>query len=269
MSLAGKQFQIVDTMDVTGIIKNTDGTTTTIFSGETSKASLDEKTDKIEIYSGIGNNRTFIMHNKKQMSMDVNIRAFDLNFLAYKNGVALDTASKGSFYIGKSVPITTHSASITGVTRIISIKNLAGQDLKILSSAPVDATGVQVAIATKTATLTFYTSYADTAVIVSYEGDAGALKDNYTINFYGNAFPKGVELLCNTVAYDEGTEAIVGDFYVDIYSALGDPDFSLAFEVGKPVEIDTKFDILVPRSLPDGTDNTVTKAIGKMVITER
>lgn len=134
MSLEGRGFQVIDTLEVYGIIHNPDGTTKQLFSGETSKADLDTKTEKIEVYSGIGNNRTFLMHDKKQMSMNVTINAFDPEFLAYKNGVDLDKTSRGTLYMAQKNSVTTGTCILEGATRVIALKDSNDKELQIITS---------------------------------------------------------------------------------------------------------------------------------------
>lgn len=148
MSLLGKGFQVADTIDLTGIVHNLDGTTTRLFTAETEKADIETKTDKIEVYSGIGVNRTFLMHTKKQMSMNVTINMFDPNFMAYKNGKKLDTTSRKTIYNNQKNSVTTGTCIISGASRIISLIDSNENNLQLITTGTPTTGQVLVAYTT-------------------------------------------------------------------------------------------------------------------------
>ncbi|GCD10441.1 hypothetical protein [Clostridium tagluense] len=267
MSLFGKDLQMVDTFNVSYIIKDDDGVARKLFSGSTSKATLDSKVDKIEVFSGIGQQKTFSLFTKKDLSLDVEIEEFDLNYIAMKHGVFIDKSQKGTFVVGKSYPVTALATTILKCTRLINLQDEAGVDLKIVATKPSKVNEVQVVITAGTAVLTLEATSTVKNLVATFEGEADALKDNYTISFGARAFPKGGELICQSIAYDS-TPSIVGDIYLNFYNALLDPNGSLDFSMGKATKIPAKFEILRPRKLPDGSLNIDDK-LGNMIITER
>lgn len=261
MSLAGKNLQVIDTMDLLCIDKTTGST---IFSGYTTKSALDQQVDRIDIFAGIGGGKITSLKTKKNINLDVIMAEFNLDALASINGVALDKTSTATYYMNQSFAVSTSTATVTGATRILAVRNpLTGEFLKIVSGTPASTTEVKVS----GTTLTFHTSYTPTSCLVSYVGNVTG-KDNYTIVFNAKAFPKNCEILLSTVAFDADSQDIVADIYMNFYKGAIDPNFNLSFEVGKNIETPFKVEILVPNTLPDGTVNT-NKEIGKFVVTER
>jgi hypothetical protein len=261
MSLAGKKLQVIDTMDLLCIDKTTGAT---LFSGYTTKSALEQQVDKIDIYAGIGGGKITTLRTRKNITLDVSMAEFNLDALASINGVALDKTSTGTYFINQSFDVTSYTATVTGATRILAVRNpLTGEFLKIVSGTPASVTEVKVA----GTTLTFFNDYTPTTCLVSYVGTVTG-KDNYTIVFNAKAFPKNCEVVLSTVAFDTDTQDIAADIYMNFYKGAIDPNFSLSFEVGKNIETPFKVEILVPNQLPDGTVNT-NKEIGKFVVTER
>ena len=260
MSLTGVNLQVMDVCEIIAIDKTTG---TTMFSGFTTKSAIDQKTEKLDIYAGIGNNKITSLKSKKEITLDLSIANFNLDFLASINGVALDKTTTGTYFMNVSFPISTLAATITNATRILAVRNpVTGDFLKIVSGSPATISEVKVA----GTTLTFYTGFVPTTCLVSYA--APATKDNYTIVFNGKSFPKNAEFLLHTVAYDQQTESIVADVNINFYSGAISPDFTWSFEVGKAITTDVKVDVIMPANLPDGTVNTAGD-IGKMTVTER
>lgn len=265
----GSQFQVVDTMELECRVNDGTGKKRTIATIETSKTGLDQKTTKIEVRSGIGEVKRFELDTKKDLELDANIKAFDLEFFALKNGVSIDKTSKATYYMGQPVAVTTKAATIAKAKRLFSVKTEKGVYIEMVDADPASVNEVKVTITPNTgATLTFHADFVDTSVLVSYEGEVATGKDNYTVHMYADAFPSYCEILGRTVVYDEEQAQVVGDIYVDLYKAKPDANFQLSLEMGKPVEIPVKFTVLCPSKLPDGTLNT-KKELGKMVMTER
>lgn len=261
MPLAGRKLQVIDTMDLLCVDKTTGAT---LFSGYTTKAALDQQVDKIDIFAGIGGEKITTLRTRKNITLDVSMAEFNLDALASINGVALDKTSTATYFMNRSFTVSTSTATVTGATRILAVRNpLTGDFLKIVSGTPSTASEVKVA----GTNLTFHTSYTATTCLVSYVGTVTG-KDNYTIVFNAKAFPKNCEILLSTVAFDTDTQDIVADIYMNFYKGAIDPDFNLSFEVGKNIETPFKVEILVPDKLPDGTVN-VNREIGKFVTTER
>jgi len=262
MSLIGRKLQVIDTMDILLVDKTTGST---IFSGYTTRAGLEQNVEKIDIFAGIGGGKITQLNTRKTMMLDVSMAEFNLDALASINGVALDTISTGTYYINKSFNITTLTATVTDATRILAVRNPdTGEFLKIVSGEPASISEVKVA----GTALTFYTGFTPTTCLVSCAAPATAGKDNYTIIFNAASFPKNCELLLNTVAFDTDTQEIAADLYMNFYKGAIDPNFNLSFEVGKNIETPLKVEVLIPDKMPDGTLNT-TKEIGKFVVTER
>jgi len=261
MSLAGRKLQVIDTMDLLCV---DEATGATLFSGYTTKAALDQQVDKIDIFAGIGGGKITTLRTRKNITLDVSMAEFNLDALASINGVALDKTSTATYFMNQSFSVATSTATITGATRILAVRNpVTGEFLKIVSATPADASEVKVS----GTTLTFHANYTPISCLVSYVGTVSA-KDNYTIVFNAKAFPKNCEILLSTVAFDTDTQDIVADIYMNFYKGAIDPNFNLSFEVGKNIETPFKVEILVPDKLPDGTVN-VNKEIGKFVTTER
>ena len=262
MSLQGKILQTVDTMDV--LFKLPDGIT--MFSGATSKADLETKVDSLDLYAGIGQGKLCSLKTKKDQTVDVSLVEFNLDLFAAVNGVAIDKTSTGSYYMNKSFAITTLSATVTGATRILAVRNPTdGSFLKIVSGSPANINEVKVTGGT---TLTFFTGFLPTTCLVSYEAPATALKDNWTITFDAISFPKAGEFLATCPVFDSATESAVADAYMNFYNCELDGNYTYSFTMGKNIETPMKLSILVPNLLPDGTVNTAKK-VGKFVVTER
>jgi len=263
MSLTGKKLQAIDTMDLLAINLGTGGT---MFSGYTSKAALSQKVTGLDLYAGIGGAKISRLNTKKEIDIDATIVEFDMNFIAALNGVALDTTSTGTYYLNMSFPITTLAATITGATRVIAVRDaVTGDFLKIVSGTPAAINEIKVTGATG---LTFFTGYAPTTCLVSYEGVATTGKDNYTIVFNTKAFPASYELLLKTIAFDGDSQVIAADVTIDFYKCALAGDYTLSFEMGKNIELPVKFSILVPSTLPSGLQNLLGD-IGVMKVTER
>lgn len=262
MSLTGKKLQAIDTMDL--LAKNL-GTGGTMFSGYTSKAALAQKITGLDLYAGIGGAKISRLNTRKEIDIDATIVEFDMDFIAALNGVTLDTISTGTYYLNMSFPITTLAATITGATRVIAVRDsITGDFLKIVSGAPAAINEVRAVAAV----LTFFAGYTPTTCLVSYEAPKTAGKDNYTVVFNTKAFPASYELLLKTIAFDGDSQIIAADVSIDFYKCSLAGDYTLSFEMGKNIELPVKFSILVPSTLPDGTQN-INGDLGKMNVTER
>lgn len=261
MSLEGKKFQVIDTMELMCIITDDDGSKRTLFTGDTDKAELSKKFSKIEVYSGIGQNKKFNLFTKPKTSIKSTIKNFDMDFFAFKNGVELDKTSKDTYFLGKQTDIATGTATIIDANRILSVRKPSGAFYKLVTVEPTTDDEVKI----EGNKLTFKTDTTETSCLVSYIGTA--TKDNLTVVIDGKSIPRSCELILNTVAYDQDTEVIVGNVYIDLYKAKLSPDYDLSFELGKPIEIPTEFDIVLPDKLPTGELN-VDKKYGVMNISE-
>ena len=259
MSLEGKDLQVIDVFD---IMVNIDGKT--LFTGLANESSIENKNEKIDIWAGIGQGKISSLKTKKETTMKFKVAKFDLDYLAAINGVSLDKTSTGSYYFNKSFTVTTLAATVTGATRILGVRKADGTMLKMVSGDPAAIDEVKVA----GTALTFYTGFSDTTVLVTYAGAKTEGKDNLTIKFNSKSFPKNASLLARTVVYDGATENIVADAYIDFYQAAMNGDYTWTFSMGKNIETEVEFEILVPKLLPDGTAN-VGGDTGKLVVTER
>lgn len=260
MSLIGKKLQIIDTQDV--LIKDVT-TNRTIFSGFTTDANLDQKATAIPISGGRGDMLKANLRSKKIITSKITVSAFDLDFIASMNGVALDSTSTGTYKLGESIEVATNTATVAGATEILAVRNNKGEFLTIVSGTPTDATEVEVS----GTNLTFHTSFADTSVLVSYKGTVAVGKDNLTIKLNARSFPKNAEIFYVTDVYDTSSEDIVANCVTRCYRASISPEFTLDFAASKQTPTVMNIDILVPDYLPDGTLNTKGD-IGEMVITE-
>ena len=261
MSLQGKILETVDTMDV--LLRLSDGTT--MFSGSTSKADLATKVDSLDLYAGIGQGKLCSLKTKKDQTIDISLVEFNLEVFSAVNGVVIDKTSTGSYYINNSFTITALGATVTGATRILAVRNpIDGSFLKIVSGSPAAINEVKV-LGTA---LTFYTGFAPTTCLVSYEAPVTGGKDNWTITFDSISFPKAGELLATCPVFDASTETAIADAYMNFYSCALDGNYTYSFTMGKNIETPMKLSILVPSTLPDGTQN-IAKKVGKFVVTER
>lgn len=259
MALDYTNLDAIDTFEVEMIIKESDGTIRTIGSGNTTDGEISRKVDRIEIRDGIGQKLRKVLKTKKEDKIKVKVDQFDLDVFALKNGVKIDKTTKKTIFMWKKVSVATQTATVTGATRILGVKTLSGERLDMVTGTPEVG---QVKVATNV--LTFEATFADTDVYVSYEGDTTG--DNLTIVFDATTFAQAVELVCHTVLY--GQSEIEADWYVHFYECLLNDDFTLNFAGGKVVEQDLEFDILTPKTLPDGTLNT-SNHTGVMYVTER
>ena len=258
MSLVGKKLYVIDTMEV--LVRDV-ATGVPILRGNTTKANVSNKNDKIEVVAGIGQERECILYTKKTTDIEFVVTGIDLEFMARQNGIALDIASKGAYFVDRNVLVTTAAAVIEGATRIIAVKDTDGKFFKIVTTDPL-AGEVKVA----GTGLTFVTGYAGTSCYVTYEGVTA--KDNLTINFNSKTFPKNVEFIGHTIAYDKATEVVVADANINYYLCSLDGDYDWTFEMGKSFDTTVKLGVLVPDFLPSGAINS-TRDTGKFVITER
>ena len=267
MSLQGKKLQVMDTMELELVFKDpVTGASYSFGNGYTGNANLNVETSKTELKAGIGNKTIMTLENEKVMKFTATIKQFDAEFLALKNGVTLDKTSKNSFNINKEFSVSTNTATVSNVVRIINVKDQNGNTMKIVNTAPAQNDEVQVAIVTKTATLTLKTGSGNSKVFVTYEYET--TKDNMTIKFYGNTFAQACELIGKTVAYDQDTSTVIADIFVDFWNAKIDSAYSIDFTAGEFSEIPVEFSIQAPSKKPDGTLNA-ENAYGAMVITER
>lgn len=261
MSLIGKKLQVIDTQDV--LIKDIT-TGRTLFSGFTTSANLDQKVTSIPISGGRGDQLKANLRAKKIITSKIMVSQFELDFIASMNGVALDSASTGAYFMGQSVAVTTQAATVTGATEVLAVRTNSGNFLTIVDVAPVDETEVQVS----GTDLTFYTSFTDTSVLVSYKGTADVGKDNLTISLNARSFPKNARAFLTTDVYATDTEDIVAEQTTELYRVAIDPTFTIDYTASKQSQTTMNLDILVPDFLPDGTINTAGD-IGQIVTTEK
>lgn len=261
MAIDYNNLHVIDTFEVEMITTNSDGSKTTVGTGQTKTSEISRQVDKIEIRNGIGQQLRTTLKTKKQDKFKVTVDNFDLEVLALKNGIELDKTSKKTLFWDKEVAVTTASATVSDASRVLCVKTIDGKRLKMITGDPTTDDEVKVS----GTTLTLKTGSTATKVLVTYEGDTTG--DNFTIVFDSKTFAKSMELLCHTIAYDEAQGEEVADVYCDFYKCMLNDDFSLSFNGGDPLNQELEFDITVPQTLPDGTLNS-NGHTGVMYVTE-
>jgi hypothetical protein len=260
MSLIGKKLQVIDTQDV--LIQDiTSGRT--LFSAFTTSANLDQKATSIPISGGRSDMLKANLRSKKIITSKITVSQFELDFIAAINGVALDKTSTDTYVMGEAVEVTTNSATVTGATEILAVRNNKGEFLTIVKTDPTDVSEVKVS----GTSLTFHTSFAETNVLVSYKGTVAEGKDNLTIKLNAKSFSKNARAFLTTDVYDTDTEEIVALQTTELYRINIDPQFTIDYSTSKQSQTTMNIDILVPDYLPDGTLNTKGD-IGQIVTTE-
>lgn len=137
------------------------------------------------------------------------------------------------------------------------------------------ATTPGIAPSTTNATATFYTGFADKTALFTYVAPPVTGKDNLKININANTFPKNAEVILRGVCYDYNTEDIVADIKVRFYKVSIDPDFTLAFDMGKAIETPISLSVLTSKTLPQLINNELVEilntedALGFFEVTER
>lgn len=260
MSLEEKDLVVVDVLDILYIDNDGD----TVFEGNMKKSGIKQKTDKIDIFAGIGNNKITSIKTKKEISVDGTIATFNAKYFAKINGVALDTTSKARFYFRKSVPVTDVSATITGATKIYSIEDESGKGYKIVKTEPTKGNEAQV----EGSKITLNTGSTVKNLLVTYEAPQENGKEALTIVLSGKSFPKGGKLLFKTPVYDVATDEECGELQGIFHKVSLDSDWDLSFDLGKPIELPVKMEVLLASTI-DGKDNRAEKELGRIVIADK
>ena len=384
MSLIGKNLGVIDTLDMLVIDKTTGST---MFSGITTKAGIQQKTTAIDIWGGIGTQHLAKLRNKKEITVSGEIVAFDLNFFAAQNGVALTENTTGTLYFAQSNAVSSLSSTIAGAQMVYAVQTISGSFLNLVTTAPTSASQVQVtynsgatgvkqvnkvtvttaptssgnitvsfnngtttsktvavtasqtttsvasaiasaystltgwtvtssgsdviftasapaantsvtitvadtgstgigsltgtqvtagvATTTSGATLTFFTGFSDSSVLVTFKAPPTSGKDSLLIKINAMAFPKNAEVLLKGIAYDYDTEDVVADIKIDFYKCSISPDFNLSFEMGKAISTPITLDVLKPSTIPMVVNGTLTNVVntagdlGDMFVDER
>lgn len=267
MSLKDIKKQVIDTMEFMFVVDE-DGVKQPIFTGETGATSLEVTSDKLEIFSGIGEVKRFELFTKKQMTFKATIKSFDLDIISRKFGVALDELSKGAYLLNKQVPLGDGKTVTLDLVRVIGVQNDAGESLRVISTGEPQEGEVLVTKANGNTTLKVATEYSysnirlTAEIIAEQEGDSVVISLDYT------SLPSNGELVARTIVYDQAKSKVLGDFIVDFYQVQLDPNMTLSFDVSSPTEVECNFTVIAPETLPDGTYNE-KKEVGKMTIQKR
>ena len=248
--------QVIDTLDVLLRYRNPKtGEINTIATGSTTSVDLSRKFDKIEVYNGIGNNKKFSMYTKQNTTLKVKIAEFDMAFLAKKFGSKTDTTTKKTFVKDKSFVVKTDKTTIPNAKRLLGIMDGDGNSLTIINTG-IPLAGQCLAkpgTITTDLDITMVTGYLGTEIFATYETEVKVGIENARIKLAAIPELLNCEMLCTGIAYDEVTNDITHNIFIDLYSCLLSPDTDLSFQAGKALELDVEFDIKATNVLPDGT----------------
>lgn len=225
----GKKF-IADTANVL-FKRKSDGHA--VFTAEAQIAGISSAVTEDIIRGGIGNKALFISRHSKEVTLNVQNAAFDLEWLAMTQGVS----------------ITESSATVSKVEEGLTVADNAGTGEVTISGTPsgstvtlrnADGETEETSVATNAVTVpTGFASEGEKVDVIYTESVTGKV-----VTIDSAKFSESYEVQYSTIEYDGDSNKVVNDIYFQFDNVLPQGSFDISFENGSAVTPTLNFNAL-------------------------